>query len=90
MALLRLPVAGGGGGSLRVDPPLGEYSRALVRAWLRDLRPARRDAACWPLERVWQAFARPLVPTFTCFTSLLAVLVQGDTITLCAYLYVRC
>ena len=80
MALLRLPVAGGGGGSLRVDPPLGEYSRALVRAWLRELRPARRDAACWPLERVWQGFARPLVPTFTCFTSLLAVLVQEDTI----------
>jgi hypothetical protein len=52
MAALRLPMTEGS-----VIPAVGEYSRELVRGWMRELEPARRDCSCWPL--VWQAFPRP-------------------------------
>ena len=44
MEALRLPVAPSG-----VVPAVGEYSQQLVRGWLRELEPAKRDASCWPL-----------------------------------------
>lgn len=50
MSSLLLPVSS-------LAPQVGEFSRELVRGWLRQLQPARRDASCWRL--IWQGFPTP-------------------------------
>ena len=52
MAALCLPVSPGS-----PVPQVGDFSRELVRGWLRQLQPATRDASCWPL--IWQGFPAP-------------------------------
>ena len=52
MSSLLLPVSPGS-----LAPQVGDFSRELVRGWIRQLQPARRDAGCWRL--IWQGFPTP-------------------------------